>query len=276
MPELPEVESTRRYLEPVLVGARISNVEVRRARMVRRQENPADFGARLGGRRVLALERLGKFMLARLEGDITWVTHLGMSGRLQVADSDESEDPHTNVVVDLENGPQIRFVDPRTFGFMVAYTPAELERSTLARLGRDALEDLPRSSELARLLERRSAPIKALLLDQRLISGLGNIYADEVLHRAAVSPHRPGGSLSPDEIKSLRAAIRPILKAGLAAGGTSLSDLAYLLPDGRAGDYLARLQVYGRTGESCKRCGATIEAVVLRGRTTHWCPGCQL
>ncbi len=276
MPELPEVESTRRYLEPVLVGARISKVEVRRARMVRRQENPADFGARLGGRRVLALERLGKFMFARLEGDITWVTHLGMSGRLQVADSDELEDPHTNVVVDLENGPQIRFVDPRTFGFMVAYTPAELEQSTLARLGRDALEDLPRSRELARLLERRSAPIKALLLDQRLISGLGNIYADEVLHRAAVSPRRPGGSLSFDEIKSLRAAIRPILKAGLAAGGTSLSDLAYLLPDGRAGDYLARLQVYGRTGESCKRCGATIEAVVLRGRTTHWCPGCQL
>ena len=276
MPELPEVESTRRHLEPVLVGARIANVEVRRDRMVRRQENPADFAARLGDRRVLALERLGKFMLARLEGDITWVTHLGMSGRLQVAESDEPEEPHTNVVVDLKDGPQIRFVDPRTFGFMVAYTPAELERSSLAQLGRDALDDLPRSPELARLLDRRSAPIKALLLDQRLIAGLGNIYADEVLHRAAISPHRPGGSLSPDELKSLRAAIRPILRAGLAAGGTSLSDLAYLLPDGRAGDYLARLEVYGRTGEPCGRCGTAIEAAVLRGRTTHWCPGCQL
>ena len=276
MPELPEVESTRRHLEPVLVGARIANVEVRRDRMVRRQENPADFAARLGDRRVLALERLGKFMLARLEGDITWVTHLGMSGRLQVAESDESEEPHTNVVVGLKDGPQIRFVDPRTFGFMVAYTPAELESSSLAQLGRDALDDLPRSPELARLLDRRSAPIKALLLDQRLIAGLGNIYADEVLHRAAISPHRPGGSLSPDELKSLRAAIRPILRAGLAAGGTSLNDLAYLLPDGRAGDYLARLQVYGRTGEPCGRCGTTIEAAVLRGRTTHWCPGCQL
>jgi formamidopyrimidine-DNA glycosylase len=275
MPELPEVESTRRYLEPVLVGARIVNVEVRRARMVRRQENPADFGARLTGRRVIALQRLGKFMLARLEGDITWVTHLGMSGRLQLADSDESEDPHTNVVVDLKNGQQLRFVDPRTFGFMVAYTPAELERSSLAGLGRDALDDLPRSPELARLLEHRSAPIKALLLDQRLISGLGNIYADEVLHRAAISPHRPGGSLSSDEVKSLRASIRPILRAGLAAGGTSLDDLAYLLPDGRAGDYLARLEVYGRKGEFCSRCGTTIEAAMLRGRTTHWCPGCQ-
>ncbi len=276
MPELPEVESTRRYLEPVLVGARISNVEVRRDRMVRRQENPADFGARLGDRRVLALERIGKFMLARLEGDITWVTHLGMSGRLQVADSGRAEDPHTNVVVELKNGPQIRFVDPRTFGFMVAYTPAELEQSSLAGLGRDALDDLPRSPELAQMLERRSAPIKALLLDQRLIAGLGNIYADEVLHRAAISPLRPGGSLSLDEVKSLRASIRPILRAGLAAGGTSLNDLAYLLPDGRAGGYLARLEVYGRTGEICRRCGTSIEAVVLRGRTTHWCPGCQL
>ena len=276
MPELPEVESTRRYLEPVLVGARISNVDVRRDRMVRRQENPADFGARLGDRRVLALERIGKFMLARLEGDITWVTHLGMSGRLQVADSGRAEDPHTNVVVELKNGPQIRFVDPRTFGFMVAYTPAELEQSSLAGLGRDALDDLPRSPELAQMLERRSAPIKALLLDQRLIAGLGNIYADEVLHRAAISPLRPGGSLSLDEVKSLRASIRPILRAGLAAGGTSLNDLAYLLPDGRAGGYLARLEVYGRTGEICRRCGTSIEAVVLRGRTTHWCPGCQL
>ncbi len=276
MPELPEVESTRRYLEPVLVGARIARVEVRRDRMVRRQENPADFGARLGDRRVLALERIGKFMLARLEGDITWVTHLGMSGRLQVADSGRAEDPHTNVVVELKNGPQIRFVDPRTFGFMVAYTPAELEQSSLAGLGRDALDDLPRSPELAQMLERRSAPIKALLLDQRLIAGLGNIYADEVLHRAAISPLRPGGSLSLDEVKFLRASIRPILRAGLAAGGTSLNDLAYLLPDGRAGGYLARLEVYGRTGEICRRCGTSIEAVVLRGRTTHWCPGCQL
>lgn len=276
MPELPEVESTRRYLEPVLVGARIAKVEVRRDRMVRRQENPADFGARLGDRRVLALERIGKFMLARLEGDITWVTHLGMSGRLQVADSGRAEDPHTNVVVELKNGPQIRFVDPRTFGFMVAYTPAELKQSSLAGLGRDALDDLPRSPELAQMLERRSAPIKALLLDQRLIAGLGNIYADEVLHRAAISPLRPGGSLSLDEVKSLRASIRPILRAGLAAGGTSLNDLAYLLPDGRAGGYLARLEVYGRTGEICRRCGTSIEAVVLRGRTTHWCPGCQL
>ena len=275
MPELPEVETTRRHIEPVLVGARIASADVRRIRMVRRQENPDDFASRLRDRRIRALGRRGKFMLARLEGDFTWVTHLGMSGRLQVAEPGRPEDPHTNVVIDLVGGPQIRFVDPRTFGFMAVYTPEELERSSVADLGRDALEDLPRSPELAHLLEGRSAAIKALLLDQGLIAGLGNIYADEVLHDAGISPHRPGGSLAWDEVKSLRASIRHVLGVGLNAGGTSLDDLAYLLPDGRAGHYMARLEVYGRTAEACRRCRTVIAAAVVRGRTTRWCPGCQ-
>jgi formamidopyrimidine-DNA glycosylase len=275
MPELPEVETTRRHLEPILVGSRITAVDVRRDRMVRRQEQPADFAARLTGRGVVALDRIGKFMLARVEGDITWVTHLGMSGRIQIAESGEEEQPHTNVVITLDGGGEIRFVDPRTFGFMVAFTPAELEQSSVSGLGRDALDDLPRSPELAGLLQGRSAPIKALLLDQHLIAGLGNIYADEVLHRARISPQRPGGSLDAEEIKAVRRSIRPILQAGLAAGGTSLDDLAYLLPDGRSGDYMARLRVYGRAGRACGRCRTVIASTVLRGRTTAWCPGCQ-
>jgi len=275
MPELPEVETTRRRVAPILVGARIATVDVRRDRMVRRQENPGDFVARLRDRRVGAMGRRGKFMLARLSGDLTWVTHLGMSGRLQVAERGRPEDPHTNVVIDLVSGPQIRFVDPRTFGFMAVYTPEELERSSIGGLGRDALDDLPNPAELADLLEGRSAPIKALLLDQSLIAGLGNIYSDEVLHDAAISPHRPAGALGLDEVESLWASIRHILEAGLAAGGTSLDDLAYLLPDGRAGRYMARLEVYGRTAEACRRCETTIVASVVRGRTTHWCPACQ-
>jgi formamidopyrimidine-DNA glycosylase len=275
MPELPEVETTRRHLEPILVGSRIAAVDVRRDRMVRRQEQPADFAARLTGRGLTALDRIGKFMLARVEGDITWVTHLGMSGRIQIAESGEAEEPHTNIVITLVGGPEIRFVDPRTFGFMVAFTPAELEQSSISGLGRDALEDLPRSPQLAKLLQGRSAPIKALLLDQRLIAGLGNIYADEVLHRAKISPHRPGGSLDAEEVRAVRRSIRPILQAGLAAGGTSLDDMAYLLPDGRSGDYMARLRVYGRAGRTCSRCRTVIASTVLRGRTTAWCPGCQ-
>ncbi len=275
MPELPEVEATRRHLEPILVGAQIAGVDVRRLRMVRRQENPADFAARLCGRRIGALDRHGKYLLGRLEGDFTWVTHLGMSGRIRVAEAGEIEDPHTNVVIDLTAGPQIRFVDPRTFGFMAAYTPDEYGRSSLAALGRDAFCDLPPSADLAQLLHGRSAPIKALLLDQRLLAGLGNIYADEVLYRAGISPHRPGGSLTLSEVTALWGSIGPVLKAGLVAGGTSLGDLAYLLPDGRAGDHMARLGVYGRTAEACRSCGTPITAAVLRGRTTHWCPECQ-
>jgi formamidopyrimidine-DNA glycosylase len=275
MPELPEVEATRRHLEPVLSGARVVRADVRRARMVRRQERPVDFADRIAGRRVVALDRIGKFMVAPLEGDLTWVTHLGMSGRIQIADSSEPEAPHTNVVVHLDGGAEVRFVDPRTFGFMVVYTPDEYVASPMGRLGRDALTDLPRTPRLVASLEGRSAPIKALLLDQGIVAGLGNIYADEILHRARVAPQRPGGSLDRDEVSAIRRAIRPVLEAGLAAGGTSLDDLAYLLPDGRAGDYMVRLHAYGRAGERCRRCGGTIASEVLRQRTTHWCPGCQ-
>ncbi len=275
MPELPEVETTRRHLEKAVVGSRVTRVDVRRRRMVRRHESPADFPRRLAGRKILALDRIGKYLLGQLDGDLTWVTHLGMSGRLQVVSAGTDEARHTNVVIGLKNGAEVRFVDPRTFGFMAVYTPEELSESSVATLGHDALDDLPRSPRLGEMLAGRTASLKALLLDQHLIAGLGNIYADEVLHRARLDPSRSGGSLDPAEVKGLRAAIRPVLEAGLAAGGTSLGDMAYLLPDGRAGGFLPRLRVYGRRGEGCLRCGSTVNATVIRGRSTHWCPGCQ-
>jgi formamidopyrimidine-DNA glycosylase len=276
MPELPEVETTRRHLAPVLVGARVESAEVRRDRMVRRHERPGDFADRLAGRTVESLGRIGKFMTAHLDGGMTWVTHLGMSGRIQVARPEEAEAAHTNVVVHLTSGTEIRFVDPRTFGFMVVYTPDEIASSPMVDLGRDALDDLPRTRDLAATLAGRSAPIKALLLDQGIVAGLGNIYADEILHRARISPHRLGGSLDADEVGRLRSAIRPVMEAGLRAGGTSLDDLAYLLPDGRAGEYISRLNVYGRAGHRCRRCRGVVLSAVLRQRTTHWCPGCQV
>lgn len=275
MPELPEVEATRRLLAPVVEGAVIERVEVRRDRMARRNQRPGDLADRMQGRRVNRLGRRGKFLLGELEDGITWVSHLGMSGRFAVAVAGDPEAPHTNVVVHLRSGPEVRLVDPRTFGFVAAYTPDELELA-MSTVGPDALDELPRTRRLTEILEGRSAPIKALLLDQRLVSGLGNIYADEVLHRARVAPHRPAGSLDAEEVAALRAAIPVVLRAGLRHGGTSLDDMAYLLPDGRAGDYTARLAVYGRDGERCRRCGTTIERTVLRGRSSHWCPGCQL
>jgi formamidopyrimidine-DNA glycosylase len=275
MPELPEVETTRRALAPVLEGARLSRIKVRRDRMLRRQHRPVDFVDRLQGRTVDALRRHGKFLLADVAGDIVWVTHLGMSGRMSIAAPGDPEAPHTNVVVATATGAEIRFIDPRTFGFVAALTPDEYAASSLARLGPDAFTDLPRSQALARRLDGRTAPIKALLLDQHVLAGLGNIYADEALHRAGIRPDRPGGSLDGAEVRRLRAAIKATLEAGLRWGGTSLNDLAYLLPDGRAGEYMRRLRAYGREDEPCRTCGIPIVRVVLRGRSTHWCPGCQ-
>ena len=226
MPELPEVETTRRCLVPDLEGATIVRVDVRRSRMLRRQMRPADFADRLIDRRIDRLVRHGKFLIAELEGDMVWVTHLGMSGRVSMAAPVEPEVRHTNVIVGTDRDREFRLVDPRTFGFVVAYTPAELDASSLGALGPDAYTDLPPSRQLLEALGSRTAPIKALLLDQHFLAGLGNIYADEALHRARIAPAREGGSLSLAEVQRLRRAIKLTLEAGLKWGGTSLDDLA--------------------------------------------------
>lgn len=275
MPELPEVETTRRSVVPVLTGRKIVRVVVARDRMLRRQDNPADFPVRLEGATVDRVARHGKFLLAHLDNDIVWVTHLGMSGRVAVVPTGTPLAAHSHVVVSVESGDDFRLIDPRTFGFVVAYTPDEYVESSLAALGHDALNDLPRSPRLAELLARRTAPVKPLLLDQGILAGIGNIYADESLHRAKISPYRPGGSLDATDLKALRRGIKETLARALRWGGTSLDDLAYLLPDGRTGDFVSRLRVYGREGEQCLRCGGCIVREVLRGRSTYWCPGCQ-
>jgi formamidopyrimidine-DNA glycosylase len=275
MPELPEVELTRRHLEPVLRGTRIARVAVRGDRVLRGQPSPGDFTARLAGRRVLALGRRGKYLLADVGEGLTWLTHLGMSGRVSVVPPGAPEAAHTALVVGLQDGPEVRLIDPRTFGQTAVLTPGELDLAGPARLGPDALEELPTSRWLAARLAGRTAPIKALLLDQRLLSGLGNIYADEVLHRARLRPDRPAGSLDRQEVAALRGAVRPVLEAGLRHGGTSLADLAYLLPDGRTGEFLPRLRAYGRAGRPCRRCGTAIVRIVQHGRSAFFCPGCQ-
>ena len=274
MPELPEVETVRRYLAPVVEGRRLVEVELRHPRTSRRNASPSDVVDRLRGTVVQRLDRAGKFLLGQLDSGLTWVTHLGMSGRVVVTGRDEPEVPHTHFITRTDAGDDVRLVDPRTFGFVAVFTPEEL--ATQLHLGRDALSDLPRSPQLGAKLAGRTAPIKSLLLDQRIVAGLGNIYADEVLHRARVRPTRAAGQLTPAEIALLRGAIKPVLQAGIAAGGTSLGDLAYLLPDGKAGEYLDRLRVYGREGLPCRRCGSRIERVVVGGRSSFFCPNCQI
>jgi len=275
VPELPEVETTRRCIAPALEGRRLVDVDVRRDRMARRNDRPRDVRERLTGRRVGGVGRIGKFIIAEVEGDLRWIMHLGMSGRLQLANPDMPDDVHTNFVATTESGLELRFVDPRTFGFVAVFTPDEWDSSSMRHLGPDALDALPTSRELQDRLAHRTTPIKASLLDQRIVAGIGNIYADEILHRARIGPVRPAGSLSGKEIAALRRAVRPILEDGLRHGGTSLADLAYLLPDGRAGTFVDRLAVYGRTGEPCRNCGTPIERVVVAQRSSHFCPVCQ-
>lgn len=276
MPELPEVETTRRFIEPELAGALIDRVEIRRDRTARRNVHPSDVVDRLTGRRVLEVSRRGKFIISDVEDDLTMVFHLGMSGRMQVAAAGEAETAHTNAILATRHGSEIRFVDPRTFGFIAVFTPDELATSGLDRIGRDALVDLPNVDDFVEHFSDRVPTIKSALLDQRFVAGLGNIYADEVLHEARVHPAKPIGALTRREIARIHDSIVPVLEAGILHGGTSLDDMGYLLPDGRAGDYLSRLGAYGRTGEPCHRCGTPIERTVIAQRSSHFCPSCQV
>lgn len=273
LPELPEVEITRRHLESALVGKVLERVEVTHDRTARHNASPAEVETRLRGRRVTAVGRRGKFLEIGLDDGQMMVAHLGMSGRWAV--DGESGIPHTHFTAVLDDGTTVRFIDPRTFGFVAVYDEDDLATSGVARLGPDAWENPPDAAALAVTLSGRTAPIKALLLDQGPIAGLGNIYADEVLFRAGIHPLTPGGEITESQLERLLVAVREVLDIAISHGGTTLDDLAYLLPDGRAGDNLTRLRVYGREDEACDVCGTAIQRVVVRARSTHFCPGCQ-
>lgn len=276
MPELPEVETTRRHLHDALAGRVLSEVRTSHPRTARHNVGGTrEVDARLGGRTVLGVGRKGKFLAAPLDDGQTLVAHLGMSGRFTVGDPDESEPPHTHFRARLDDGREVRFVDPRTFGFVAVFTDDEIAETGFSRLGPDAWEAAPTVEGLAAGLARRTAPIKALLLDQVVVSGLGNIYADEALHIAGIHPMRPGGEVTKPELGRLLAAIRTVLATAIDNGGTSLDDFSYLLPDGRAGENMERLLVYGRDGLPCVGCAAPIERIVIRARSTHFCPTCQ-
>jgi formamidopyrimidine-DNA glycosylase len=276
VPELPEVEMTRRHLESALTGRVLVAVETTHPRTARHNTGTREVDERLVGRTVRSVDRRGKFLVAPLDDGELLVAHLGMSGRFWVGDGSEPEPKHTHFRARLDDGNEIRFIDPRTFGFVAVFDADELERSGVGRLGPDAWDGAPAPEELAERLSKRTAPVKALLLDQVIVAGLGNIYADEALHRAGIHPLRPGGDLSLDEMSRLLAAIQEVLSDAIANGGTSLDDMAYLLPDGRAGDNLDRLLAYGRDGLPCARCGGVIERIVIRNRSSHFCPLCQV
>ena len=258
-----------------MTGRVLTDVTVTHPRTARHNSSPEEVEARLRGRRVVSVERKGKFLIFSLDDGQAMVAHLGMSGRFRVAGPEEEMPPHTHFVARLDDGAEVRFIDPRTFGFVAVHDEEEMADSGVARLGPDAWGDRPRPEALAERFSGRTAPIKALLLDQGPISGLGNIYADEALHHAGIHPLTPGRELGIDRVGFLVEAIVTVLETAIERGGTTLDDLAYLLPDGRAGDNLHRLRVYGREDQPCLTCGNPIERIVIRARSSFYCPKCQ-
>lgn len=259
-----------------MTGRKFDRVEVTHPRTARHNEGDTSIvESRLQDRTVVTVSRHGKFLVAPLDGGLTMVSHLGMSGRFTVGDGSDPVVPHTHFRAWMDDGSVISFIDPRTFGFVAVFDEVELETTGLSRLGPDAWNKPPTASEMAESLRRRTAPIKALLLDQGPLAGLGNIYADESLFRAGIDPRTPGGEVDAAGLDRLLVAVREVLSGAIDKGGTSLDDLAYLLPDGRAGDNLSQLKVYGRDGEPCFVCGEIIDRVIIRARSTHFCPRCQ-
>ena len=273
MPELPEVETIRLRLEPKLVGRRLEHVRIDDPRLVRPYE-PVQVAAELEGERGSALDRRGKYLIVRFESGRGLLIHLRMTGSLRHAPAGTLEDdPHRRAVVRLDDGSDVAYRDLRRFGTWLVVEPEELEPYLDARLGAEPLADGFTAATLRKRLAGRRAPIKAALLDQRTLAGMGNIYADEALWRARIHPLRPAGELSATEVRRLRPAIRAALEAGIARQGSTLRD--YRLPDGGAGAMQHEFKVYGRDDEPCDRCGTPIEKIRAAGRGTWYCPRCQ-
>jgi formamidopyrimidine-DNA glycosylase len=286
MPELPEVETVRRGLEPSLAGALLARVEARRPDL--RFPLPADFAARLTGRRVGVLERRGKYLLAALDGGETLLIHLGMTGRFVVETGEVARRPgahalaaaadprHAHVVFETAAGARITYFDARRFGFMDLIAPGGREdHPRLAGMGPEPLGGDFDAAYLARAFAGRRQGVKSLILDQRIVAGIGNIYACEALYMARISPLAPAGALKRARLQRLAPAVREVLEAAIQAGGSSLRDFADA--DGGMGYFQHSFQVYGRDGEACSRkgCDGRIARVVQAGRSSFYCPHCQ-
>lgn len=274
MPELPEVENTVRDLKPLLVGRRIEGVAVHWPRMLSGMP-VEEFTERLLGRQIVNADRRGKHLLFALDDGQTLMVHLRMTGQLRVAPSDETPGSYDHLIFALDNGAQLRFQDPRKFGrFLLTRTPWTM----LEKLGPEPLSESFTIVELYNRIANRRVAIKGLLLNQSVVAGLGNIYADEALFRAGINPRTPGCMLTMTDCSRLHSAIRQTLATAIREGGSTLgrSGIAnYRRPNGVSGHYQDRHQVYGRTGKPCLVCGAPIQRIKIAQRSTHFCPHCQ-
>jgi formamidopyrimidine-DNA glycosylase len=273
VPELPEVESVRRQLAPLLEGRRFDRVEVTDPRLTR-PDDPAAVARSLEGERVASVGRRGKYLVVRFESGRALLIHLRMTGSLRhVRAGTPADDPHTRAVVRLDDGSDVAYRDIRRFGTWAVLERGEEDAYLATRLGAEPLGRAFTAARLGARLAKRRAPVKSAILDQRTLAGVGNIYADEALWYARVHALREARSLDEGEVAALHRGIRRALERGIERQGSTLRD--YRLPDGASGSMQHEFKVYGREGEPCDRCGTPIEKIRVAGRGTWYCPSCQ-
>jgi formamidopyrimidine-DNA glycosylase len=269
MPELPEVETTRRGIAPHLEGQRVSRVIVRDRRL--RWPIPEDLDARLSGQRIVAVERRAKYLLINAEVG-TLISHLGMSGNLRLVDAQLAPLKHEHVDIVLESGLALRYTDPRRFGSML-WSLDPHNHALLLRLGPEPLTDLFDGQRLFELSRNKSIAVKPFIMDNAVVVGVGNIYATEALFAAGIDPRREAGGISRGRYLKLAVEIKRILAYAIERGGTTLRD--FIGGDGQPGYFQQELFAYGRGGELCKVCGTTLREVKLGQRASVFCPRCQ-
>jgi formamidopyrimidine-DNA glycosylase len=278
--ELPEVEVVRRDLEKDVVGRKVTEAEVRPSknamRVIRRHGKRREFTDRLVGRKFTKAERRGKYVLLHLDNGDVLVVHFGMSGQFVRGNKRVPLPPHTHVILTFQQGGDLRFIDPRTFGEMFVTAGDELGKvKELQHIAIDPLDHVFTWNAFGGALAERGSKMKQLLMDQKFISGLGNIYSDEVLFAAGLRYDRLSDSLSSQEVRRLYRAMQEVLQDAIRFRGTTLDDEAYLDLFGKPGEFQNELKVYGRTGLPCRRCRTPIQAVKISGRNAYFCPQCQ-
>ncbi|MEA2551425.1 MAG: formamidopyrimidine-DNA glycosylase [Actinomycetota bacterium] len=278
--ELPEVEVMRRDLEKDVVGRRIKTAEVKTSknamRAIRRYSKRKDFTSRLESTKIAKVERRGKYLLLYLDSSDVLVVHFGMSGQFQRGTGRTPLPPHTHVVLTFQQGGDLRFIDPRTFGEMFVSTADELGKvKEIQHIAIDPLDQVFTWPTFQYLLAQRAAKMKSILMDQKFISGLGNIYSDEVLFTAGLRYDRLSDTLSSQEVRRLYRAIQETIQEAIKLRGTTLEDEAYVDLFGEPGEYQNELKVFGRAGLPCRRCRTPIQSVKISQRNAYYCPQCQ-
>lgn len=278
MPELPEVETIRRELDKEVVGKKIKSVDVETMRAVRRHPNKKNFGDRLEGAKITGLKRRGKWLIFSLDTDEVLVAHMGMSGQLRRHAAKEAKAKHTHVVITFTQKGQLRFIDPRTFGEMFVTSPDELEGEVheLRDLGFDPVETPMAWTAFGNMLYARKVKLKSMLMDQKFMAGIGNIYSDEILFQSGLRQDRLSNSLSTQEVRRLYRAIVETLHDAIKYGGSTLADGGYVNVHGEPGSFQEHHEVYDREGLPCRRCRAPIQKMKISKRSHFYCGQCQV